>query len=440
MPIYQWVNLTQHEKFLGGPIGSLERLGRTSSFRIGFAETVPTSCSYELVPEGNGNVQLSQQESGDTRLKSHGKGTAHFPGGNQQKVVKATLPLTGGDQYKLQATAKSGQATSDVLTTARALFYKSIAMVNVQVPNLQPVIDTFWNTGWIRLIEKEAGTTTAYHETRNEHDAVPGGYVSSAFEKLDPYNFYVIWINHLVSRRAFPLKLPDFEVAAPPAGCVWDAQAGTLTIRIDPYLWHGFDANEDLVKSWFKSFKVVLLHADEKTTEKIVLTSSQVAISDAPAIQGQYGHREVRLTLGIANPGAVKYVFGAELTVDVTSWKAGFTEFNTIVVATGSEWQRRPDPDILRTLIHEIGHLTGMVPEARGASHYYNGKGHRGQHCSTGLTFNTVWTGTPQCVMFGGPGTAAGAKPSTFCSAGVGGNCAEVLRKLPILGIAQGLG
>ena len=69
------------------------------------------------------------------------------------------------------------------------------------------------------------------------------------------------------------------------------------------------------------------------------------------------------------------------------------------------------------TLVHEIGHFIGMVP--KGQSSYYTKHGHRGPHCSTGLSQPQLalpsYAGKGgTCVMFG---ENSHYREDTFCDA-----------------------
>jgi hypothetical protein len=120
-----------------------------------------------------------------------------------------------------------------------------------------------------------------------------------------------------------------------------------------------------------------------------------------------------------------------------------------IVVATMGHWVKAKD-DRECILLHELGHFIGMVANGKvfapiAPAHYYTGQGHKGPHCSVGVTPRTTgllkrktkWTGSPQCVMFGS--TAAydeadkrHASPVHFCDA-----CKPVVKKLDLS--AEGL-
>lgn len=117
--------------------------------------------------------------------------------------------------------------------------------------------------------------------------------------------------------------------------------------------------------------------------------------------------------------------------------------------ATKVRWEDRPEDGALDTWQHEFGHRVGMVacgnrandpavkdvfhpnpvgilPDAPSKlyGHIYKKNsygGHQGPHCGSGaLTINTttnVWSGKPDCIMFGSNGTSSrDVRHSDYCA------------------------
>jgi hypothetical protein len=94
------------------------------------------------------------------------------------------------------------------------------------------------------------------------------------------------------------------------------------------------------------------------------------------------------------------------------------------------------------TLVHEVGHKVGMVPDGQHllpkapttlyGDTPHNQQGHQGPHCSLGANYvGGYWSGAPACVMFGANGAFTGNvlnhAPPTFC-----GECEQALRKMDL--------
>lgn len=120
---------------------------------------------------------------------------------------------------------------------------------------------------------------------------------------------------------------------------------------------------------------------------------------------------------GPSTPGA-----DVELRADyevLAAESAGLHVSDFIVVRT-----REGDPASPRAvLLHELGHVLGLVPE--GQPTYYEGRGHQGPHCSTGVSSLAAaeYTGGT-CIMFGRAGEQ--------CQGDLCAECKGSLRRLPL--------
>ena len=107
----------------------------------------------------------------------------------------------------------------------------------------------------------------------------------------------------------------------------------------------------------------------------------------------------------------------------------GLSWYNTIWIAHENMHSgTRPLKEKLATTIHETGHFIGMVPA--GQTTHYTGHGHKGGHCTTGLSATDkakteYWGLSGTCVMFG---ESATGRKNEFCA-----KCDPSVRKAKIV-------
>jgi type VI secretion system secreted protein VgrG len=104
---------------------------------------------------------------------------------------------------------------------------------------------------------------------------------------------------------------------------------------------------------------------------------------------------------------------------------------NLVIICTRAWWQNESTANQNQVMIHEIGHMFGMVADGSGklpnqTAKQYSARGHRGSHCYSGLTLRATFASgsnsASDCVMFGSTNGKA-----AFCS-----HCAPAVRKIDI--------
>jgi type VI secretion system secreted protein VgrG len=445
----QWVNLPKEDIFVADGITSKERLGAVN-FKVTFENASLAEVKFRVVPD-DAAVYTSDETSRNARFDvEHGKGVETNLGGSDVEVAQEiSLPAAGGGKFKIEAAFDGKTVESDVLEARRRLFFQSLPMDGINVPDLAPVVDAFWDTGkkfYVKLVEKGGGKTIPAATTVSAFGYVgPEARKQYQLKDYDPHAFVVVWVEYIVREGTttrpveFPFNLPKRTVK--------DLAGESLkgAAKVGGWLWHGFDAIEDASQSWLTSCSFEFI-PDSGSPTSLALPMANVTLKGAKAFtHGGYNAVDVLLPLDeLASlqsdtaevPGKLKFVLTFR-TVAFSGGQAGET-MNLITIASKAMWADRSDTLRLNDLIHEIGHKLGMVPDGLGAvpdkpAGYYVAQGHNGNHCGSGAAYGSAtWTGDPTCVMFGSDHD--GKRPSVFCAA-----CEPVVRKLDLSGRLPGL-
>jgi hypothetical protein len=441
----QWVNVPKEDRWVTGPITDLKRAGFIQVW-FQLQSEGRGILKYRLV-DLDGNAVYTDTERARNLIKFGGqatKGTRAIEG-TDKELMDIHLPVAGGNQYKVEMQFTDA-VTGEVRTTytpdfgtRRILFYQSIAMTGVTAPDTSPVVDTFWDASkkyYIKLVEENAGEEIPFVAVLDSTNKTQWGAFRKEVESKDKtgsrgtLGFPIIWVENLATKEE--KKVSQFVAAGSPSKLgSWDEATGVVLCDVGAYLWYGFHPDDDARKAWLNKYAVWVFFNDN-SKRQIMDDDARpdlVTIHGAPDF-AEGGHHWVKIDLASFALKDVKKI-GVTISVNVVSgYKGGFTSsFGYIVMATKSAFKDRTVEEVQRTLIHEIGHQIGMVPDGEDLrldkhAHFYTEQGHQGRHCGNGASYSGgAWSGNPTCVMYG----SSTAATSAFCP-----ECEKAVRKVDL--------
>ncbi|MCC6557367.1 MAG: hypothetical protein IT372_30825 [Polyangiaceae bacterium] len=451
----QWVNITRDEKWVGGPVTSIERAGPIM-LKVTLEHGVGSKFKYRFVPDGGNATYTLDERNRSTAFRSrNAKGSAIIA--NTQTVeYEVFLPAAGGNKYKLEYEYKGKVTQGPEYEARRLVYFQSISMEGIEAPDLGAVKDAFWapDKGYcIKLEEKPAGEEVAFQKAVQDRQAFLSVVEESfTLEALRPKSFGIVWVEYIAQKAGKDIKQGAEDVSAQSALWSWDDAARALTVDVGSYLWHGLDDNDDAAQAWLNGQPGVSLTFEDNTREMLKVPREKVTLDGAPAFEhGGYTRIKMDLRDPQRDKKKVNKIAFILKTFIAAVWSGGFSRGKFIVVATKGLFASRSEAEIRATIIHEIGHKIGMVPEPAGPNGgpdptrpdgpdtYYEGQDHNGPHCQNGAAYTPpaneasigTWSGAPACVMFGAASIqtqdGAVAKPQEFCA-----KCAPVVRKLAL--------
>lgn len=451
MPTFQYVNLTKDVRWAGA--GETVSCMGAVSVVVQFNRAARRDFRYRVVP-GDDNVVYSDAEAGrngDLRAPA----AAGVGQTDDQGVARFDVRLSaaGGDVFTIEAWKtsfkKEKEKSTVVLTTARRLFYTFAAMPHTPAINHGELQQAHMNPSekrYIQLVRDGGALALAdapvfYSELesvtalRAELGAL--GWTAGARAPIG----FTICLVHAIQREEVKIiqatvqcQVPDLTDAAF-AGCTVNVVTGTL-----------MQNPAKPAKYWYYRATYEYTGADGRPQRATMATAMVTAAG---------GGTSVDIAFSAADLAAARRASGGPTTLDVrvrlhfilAKGMSGetFPDYKLIVLATERNGTAFSDHHVKVAIIHEIGHMIGMVHGGTGRrldkpdpDTYYTGRGHDGPHCSAGASYTApahegdphVWTGNQTCVMYGaamrdihsGP-----YSPTTYCA-----GCSAVVRKIDL--------
>jgi hypothetical protein len=456
----QWVNVKKDAKWVEDEVTSIHRLDHLH-FQCEFENAQIANFKVRVIPRGS-QAKYAKKEmkrNKKFKLRFH-KFPATNKGGTLVKLHEdVSLPAAGGYRYLVEAKYKDKVVESTkIVVSRRRLFYQNTAMTGLAHGSVADMETEYWapRNYWIKLKQKASNTMT-FMKTLYDDDGTGIGNSddflkeckkSWTLEPRMPYAFMLVWVNYIADGGTLEI---DQEVAytIPSKFWTWSWSAGSFTIELGEYLWHGLVDAHDTAQHWLESIDVDF---EDKagTPTRLTIPKTQVTPDGGPDF-AYGGYHKVKVDVsspelaGLRNrftKNEGKLIFKIKLRT-VKSWTNGFSynAINVITTARKAVWRDQTPAVEQYTLNHEFGHKIGMVADGVGRapdkpSKHYTGQQHKGNHCSNGANYNAVtgdWSGAPGCVMFGADGVWDGtppvlkSAPPTFC-----GICEPIVRKLDI--------
>ncbi|OHB82397.1 MAG: hypothetical protein A2Z38_00225 [Planctomycetes bacterium RBG_19FT_COMBO_48_8] len=277
-------------------------------------------------------------------------------------------------------------------------------------------------------------------DTKDFKKAARKAFFSSPGTTKKPYVVAVAYTDHLAVMDG-NIQLSWNQTVGP------GAPDRTISITNDgewKYLWKGLVTGE----GWFVS----AYFEDKDTGQQVPIDESNcTAVPSNNAYPDRCNKVKIKvdnIKLKLSAATKIGRFFGLssynpvregkiKLTINwVNRFRGGlsYSDGNLISICTRAFWQSEDTDEMNQTLIHEMGHKVGMMPDGTGKkpdkteTFYDSSKGHVGTHCYKGLPDGEVKYNKPgdgassQCVMYG----ATNGK-SAFCD-----KCTPAVRKQDI--------
>jgi hypothetical protein len=477
MTLIQWVNLDSDDfdaySKVDPEITSKDRCGKISIKTAFEKDKVPLDYKVKVTPSGGtADAKYTPAELGPGRNPNFKmtKGLADL--GNETEVLmteEIKLPAAGGNKYKLTAKdANDKEVESAEIETKRKMYYQFIYMDDasgkVTPYSLQP-LEEHCKKHHIVLTKVGPDKKIPFHKTidmasSNAFDA-DAAQAYDLSEPLKKIGCATVLSNYIASNAEFELAA-IYNIGGPSnLFCVVSATKITINGDISgwDYLWHGLDDADDAAKRWFVAGEAEYTDAKGVVSETVTIDRNHV--EPGSVIDFSYGgtkdvviDKTPELQALLAKPdGNVKFTL---TLIKADGFYNGFSSGGGITTsATKVQWEDRDVPGALNTWKHEFGHRIGMVsygdkrnsvhgsfhsnpsgilpdapPTLYGERYKENDKSHQGPHCEKGVTYNAaskIWSGTPQCIMFGSSGSSTAQRLPDYCS-----ECAIIVRKLDL--------
>jgi type VI secretion system secreted protein VgrG len=455
MAVEQWVNLTKDSKFVADEIPNDKRLGELH-YELTFAKAILSEYKIKVEPVGDQAAYEQAEMNRNVRFTLQHIRVNNNSGKKKLKVDDSIiLPAAGGNEFKVKAKLKKTVVEAEkILTVRRKLFYQVMQMTGLTAGATGGMEQAFWNPGkkyYIKM-KREGGVPSIamIHnlDSNTEHNNfINAARAAFSLKSKGECSYAIVFVNYIASPGEFVQRA---NIPVDLGSKLFNKGSGTeVTVPVDHFLWHDIDPADDLAKKWLKGGTVAFQEAGSTTWRNIPLNPDDFSVDTSSPAYTYGGHKKIKIRL---ETSVGQYWFSRKkgtLRVNLRlgaprGWTNGFAYNNLPLIAIAKKvvWKDQPGNTLAYTLVHEVGHKVGMVPDGqhlkpKAPSTLYgetatNQKGHQGPHCSLGAVYSGVyWSGAPACVMFGANGAYAGTvlnhAPDTFC-----GECAQALRKMDL--------
>ncbi|MCC2954920.1 hypothetical protein LK542_04730 [Massilia sp. IC2-477] len=434
--VQQYVNLERSKTFVdGSTISNLDRLGNRPRLKVSFSKPGTHQFIVKCRPHAD-NADYSDGElARNPRFKYQKEQKSYTTESDGSLILPLDdffTSLAGKDKYVFDATDTGGQTVS----TGNLEVHRLIYLVEIKMRSLKScanslsIVEKEFAKHNIRLVnlptvETDYLSNIGHEEKQTFLKNLEKAYSTSKAKSVEPYSIAVTYTGHLAIKKSKHRILQPSVKVGP--GCpkelveiVGDTPSSDSPIYF--YLWQNLDSED-----WFVSARFI---KDSGTRADIVNIPRNkcTAVSEKPN-----SPKAAKVSIDVsALPAATGTIELIVHTVDYMRAGMAFSGVNVICVGTQAWWETIDEHEQNLTIIHELGHKIGMVPDGTGKwpdkppTWYDNAKGHVGNHCFNGLPPNlTRYDGDvdgrrTKCVMFG----ASNGK-TEFCT-----NCAPIVRKV----------
>ncbi|MDI7259576.1 MAG: hypothetical protein QME90_06620 [Thermodesulfobacteriota bacterium] len=447
-PVRQYVSLPKDPKWIDdiqipdSKIRNIDRLGRKLRGKVRFQLPGKEKFSFQLI-FGWDELKYSNEEKGEN--PNYCYDPENWVDGETEadgtKIIEVTLSAAGGQTFRIVAKDICGaEVISKDIVVWRRLFVQEIKMKkNGTVIGLSN-IDGFKREMDKRFVEvvqlKAIEMEFRPYEVSNDFlDAIRQAYRNkeSKAPKREPYVVAIAYVDQMGERdrvdlKEYPAKglirvgpkSPDVEIP------IIDrtGKRRFLWMEKDQYtgedwFYNGNFVSTNKVEAKIRREDCTPLPVNSTKCDKIRVRVANLS----PKTNSGKIHLEVRVVHNMA---------GGEIAGD--RWKgdsfgSGQTT-NLIFLPSLAWWQKIPVGDSIHDLLHEVGHMIGMVPDGAGdlekVPTNYSGRGHAGSHCHAGLPLKNEFEekdiSGSKCIMFG-----ASNQTLSFCS-----NCSKAVKKIDL--------
>ena len=447
----QFVNLPKEIKWVDGThVLNVDRLTQKPRVKVRFNQK--GSHKFKIKYEtGNNNIAYSNAEKGrNDNFKYETMEKEYTTDTDGTKIIPQDffIAAAGKDDYNLVAKDeyKTPPVKSNSIQTHRLIYYQELKMdsPNVTAPASLATFETEFAKHNITFVGLNRVNTEHIENISNskkdEHDfknADRAAFSNSTGPTKQPFVVAIAYTDHLAVKDE-NIRLNWNQTVGP-------GQPDVTISLIDDgrrkYLWKSLVSGE----KWFVSAQF----EDNETGQIVPIDENNCT---AVPIDNAYPDKcnkikikvdDIKLKLGVGKK--IGQFFGLssynpvragkiKLTINwVNRFRGGlsYSDGNLVCICTRAFWRSIDTNSMNQTLVHEMGHKVGMVPDGTGKkpdkteTFYDDSKGHVGTHCYKGLPDGEAKYDKPgdnassQCVMYG----ATNGK-SAFCD-----KCTPAVRK-----------
>ncbi|HIJ70409.1 MAG TPA: hypothetical protein HPP87_03495 [Planctomycetes bacterium] len=404
--VQQYVNLPEENKWVSDGIENIDRLTNLIRAKVRFTREGAERFRIRIIP-GDSNATYSDDEKGrnndyDYRPQREQTVTTEADG---TKVLEDqfSLAVAGGNSYTLEAEDDHGNTVqSDEIQVRRRVFLQEIKMEGAPCASSLSTFTGEFTNHHLQIIQlpsvQMARIENLGADSTPFENAARNAYRSSQGKNKEPYCVAIGYTDHEAVKDAnVTLNYNNMRVGP---------GQGPLSLGIvnaagnHGYLWNNIVTGE----GWFVSASFLENGAAESARVNILEGKcTSVQASGFPADMCDSVRVVVSDLTTTVKQGTVR------LVVNVVNRMRGglsFTDSNLICVCTRAWWSTVSEADQNQTMIHEMGHKIGMVPnndDLDRLPNQYDDSGHVGSHCHAGVSAMANYSGATgsTCVIFG---------------------------------------
>jgi hypothetical protein len=424
--VQQYVNLPEDNKWVSDGIANVDRLTELMRVRVRFERPGTERFRIRIVPGGS-NSTYSDAEKGrngkyDYRPQSEQTYTTESDG---TKVLtdQHSVTVAGGDIYRFEAEDDYGNAVhSSDIEVHRLVYLQEIKMQGASCASSVSTFTSEYNNHRLQIIQLPSVQMNRIENVGADstpfENAARNAYSGSQGRNKEPYCVAVAYTDHEAVKDANVTINHHNQDVGPGRGPL---SLGIVNAAGNQgYLWNNIVTGE----GWFVSASFLEDGAAESARINIPAGKcTAVQAAGYPADMCDQVSMVVSDLTTTVKRGTIS------LVVNVVNRMRGGISLggNLICICTRSWWSTNSEADQNQTMIHEMGHKIGMVPNNNDLDrlpNQYDNSGHRGSHCHAGVSARADYSGASgsTCVIFGETNGV-----TAFCS-----DCATAVKKQDI--------
>ncbi len=448
-PVRQYVNLPKDSKWLDKEkisdyqILNLYRLGRNVRAKVRFNGAGQEKFYFRLLPG------LEELNYSDTE-KSHKENYKYAPENWEEKVtdadgtkeIEVQVSAAGGQTFRIEAKDDYGSTVfSRDIVCWRRIYVQEIKMRKkdgkIIAMEVYEIIKREMVKHYIEVIRLEDTIMNykPFEVTNDFRDAIRSAYKNSQAPEFEPYVITIVHLDTMGDKARIEIRYPDKgEISiGPKSPDLLIPIIDTMTGK-SKFLWLG---EKEYDQHWLRYGLVITSkNKIEIPEENFVLLPVNSSRCDKLKVKvSNLTNERVKGNIYM-EVLVVDNMFGGE-AAGVAKWHQKFGDSertNLIFMSTLFFWKKISPKEFLHALLHEIGHMMGLVPDGTGdlerSPTFYENRGHNGPHCHSGLPLKEKFDTEndpklSKCLMFG---AGLVERPAlNFCE-----YCLKALRKIDL--------
>lgn len=437
-----YVNLPREAKWIDKPrIDNIDRMSHNPRIKVRFGAPGQHAFKVKYIPDTN-NVAYSATETArtdDYKYQREQKSYTTDSDGTKILPLADFFVTAGKDRFKVEAEDdKSAKVQSGYLELRRLIYFVELKMKGLTAitTTLATLINEYDGHGIdlvaLSSVEMEHMPNIGTVDEATFKTKARTAYDGSQGPGKQPYVLAIAYTDHLAVKNPEKSLPTPTSVPVGPGKSVVEIDVEGPGIRpedtqVQPReLWKNIVPGE----GWFVSASYLKDNGVAGVDDIDIPEAKCTAVPEDQSNPDCCYKVSVDVTGLPAGTGIV--------TVKVNwvdRWRGGLAMAgNGICVCTRAFWKTTPESKQNEAIIHEVGHMVGMVADGTGkkpdkvATFYDDTKGHRGPHCYNGNADNQARYDSASdlsnsiCVMYG---TLNGK--SAFCD-----KCKVAVRKVDL--------